>query len=640
MTNFHLFCIKWLCGLWAFSVSLPVLAQFRSQEEAEQLGLHFLQTQQKGGRLPGTADTEVRTQRMGHRAYSVRFGERFVLVAADEADPVVLGYGSGNLDAPLPPPLRAMLAGSRAEMSPYPPLGVRQWHPVEPLLTTVRHQKAPYNALCPYYLMDDGTLSAEPCVVGCVATALEQILTYYRRTVTLADTIHGWQTAHYTIADVLPGQSVDTRLIADNYDSIAYTPAQAEAVARLSYWLGAAVRMQWGPDESGAYTRNAVEPLRRVFGCPYVNYLDTYKYRPAELWTYLAEEVEAGRPVYYAGSLMSTGGHAFVLDGLDADGLFHVNWGYGDSSDGYFRLDVLCHTQPEADRFSDYVENGFFCNQEALTLAPYPVQASVPDSLFRTGLEVVVDSVRIPVQPMTGRLTQFDLYVRNTSDEPLTTSFGLLENAADDENLAEQAVWIALTGRTLQPGERQCLTVHAKLTRSGPLRLSLTPDGEQLLWSEAVQVADGAVQQFEVDAPELSFPGDNVLLARLRVANTTAGARAAETFIYGLHDDTDDTAALIYRRFYLPEGAELTDSAHFADLKPGHCYTLNIRQRWPVVQTVSFRMPGAAAVGAVEADGRDDEEAWYDLSGRRVAAPRGDGVYLRRRSDGVSKVLR
>ena len=40
---------------------------------------------------------------------------------------------------------------------------------------------------------------------------------------------------------------VDSRLIRDNYDSLGtYTAAEAEAVARLTYMLGVAVKMNWG----------------------------------------------------------------------------------------------------------------------------------------------------------------------------------------------------------------------------------------------------------------------------------------------------------------------------------------------------------------------------------------------------------
>ena len=61
-------------------------------------------------------------------------------------------------------------------------------HAVEPLLKTLRVQTAPYNRSCPYYNYGD-SVSSEPCLVGCVATALEQLLSYYRYPEVLQDSI-------------------------------------------------------------------------------------------------------------------------------------------------------------------------------------------------------------------------------------------------------------------------------------------------------------------------------------------------------------------------------------------------------------------------------------------------------------------
>ena len=58
----------------------------------------------------------------------------------------------------------------------------------------------------------------------------------------------------------------------------------------------------------------------------------------------LADEISAGRPILYCGysyTQGSLGGHAFVFDGVDANGLFHVNWGWGGSGDGFFRVSLL-----------------------------------------------------------------------------------------------------------------------------------------------------------------------------------------------------------------------------------------------------------------------------------------------------------
>ena len=136
---------------------------------------------------------------------------------------------------------------------------------------------------------------------------------------------------------MLPGTHVDTRLILNNYDTEAATPEAIDAVARLSLYCGMAAQMNWGLNESGASVHRLVEPLKRAFGCGFVHYADSYRYAPSEWVKMIAREVRAGRPVLYAGYTQFMEGHAFVVDGIDAEGLFHVNWGYGGRYDGYFR---------------------------------------------------------------------------------------------------------------------------------------------------------------------------------------------------------------------------------------------------------------------------------------------------------------
>ena len=55
----------------------------------------------------------------------------------------------------------------------------------------------------------------------------------------------------------------------------------------------------------------------------------------------IQQDLLAERPVLVRGRTTDNTGHAFVCDGMDADGLMHINWGWGGKSDGYFRLSAL-----------------------------------------------------------------------------------------------------------------------------------------------------------------------------------------------------------------------------------------------------------------------------------------------------------
>lgn len=570
-------------------------------------------------------------------AYCFTLSRDFVLVAKDTELPAVLGYGSVADTERMPAALQAMLQNTT--LAAYPPVGA-SWTAVEPLLTTIRHQEAPYNAACPYYKEDDGTVSENRCVVGCVATAMEQIMTYHRRNYVLQDTLHGWSNEHYEIPDVLPGSSVDSRLIRDDYATEDYSEAELDAVARLSYYLGVACQMNWGTSESGAYSYKLVEPLQRAFGMGYVNYLDSYKYAPVAYWNYLASEIMAHRPVYYAGSVMRTGGHAFVLDGLSADGLFHVNWGYGGSYDGYFRLDVLAHPQPESDRRTEFVESGFFCNQEAITFSPDPLPDVLPpDTLDRTGREVEIERMWLGDEPVSDCYTRVYLAVHNTSEQALTTPFALILNELTDTARFEQAQWLAYSGRTLEAGERDTLLVRVRFLCDGERLLSVTPDGEQILDSLLIDIAPGGEKYIETAVPQIAYVDETTVDVTQLYTNPSATERASQVFVYDLKDNVTGSDGQIEHCIYIAPGGDFTETVRFRQLVPGRSYTLRLRRVWSIVESVDFEMLPSLAVDEVKAADPDAPITWFSLDGRQVKCPASRGVYLKRQGGTVSKVF-
>lgn len=89
--------------------------------------------------------------------------------------------------------------------------------------------------------------------------------------------------------------------------------------------------MKYGVNYSGTYSSNAVEGLHRNFGVTSARLVERENYKlDSKGWMDLIyNEVSNRRPIYYTGIDLSDtgGGHAFVLDGYDADGLVHINWG-------------------------------------------------------------------------------------------------------------------------------------------------------------------------------------------------------------------------------------------------------------------------------------------------------------------------
>ncbi|MBO7465868.1 MAG: C10 family peptidase, partial [Bacteroidales bacterium] len=78
----------------------------------------------------------------------------------------------------------------------------------------------------------------------------------------------------------------------------------------------------------------------RYFGCDTAFGYYRSSYSLNNWISLLKNELDAGRPILYAGS-GTEGGHAFVCDGYDNNSYFHFNWGWNGKSDNYFLISSL-----------------------------------------------------------------------------------------------------------------------------------------------------------------------------------------------------------------------------------------------------------------------------------------------------------
>jgi hypothetical protein len=211
---------------------------------------------------------------------------------------------------------------------------------VLPLLTTAWGQDAPYNQQCPEKPDEQGT--PRHCRVGCVACAMGQVMNYHQYpTVGTGTGTNMFNTSltvnygatYYAWADML-----------DSY-ATAYTPAQAEAVSTLLFHCGVAVNMIYGLQSSSTFTafaNNMTTALSRYFGydATTLRSVSRSKYTKTEWLQLIREELSAGRPIIYSGNSDTMGGHTWVIDGYDAAGRVHMNWGWLGRSDGYYDIDL------------------------------------------------------------------------------------------------------------------------------------------------------------------------------------------------------------------------------------------------------------------------------------------------------------
>lgn len=631
MCKLHKGWRAWWVALATCLLQLTAVAQSLTTDEACRIGRQWLSVQYP---QPVVRRGEEGVNAVRWRAvYRVQRGDgAFVLLHARTA--AVMGYGRSGL-RPMPEALHTALmqygdlngvvAGSEARAS-YPV--------VPPLLQSVRGQSAPYNLSCPYYTTDEGT-STQRCLTGCVATALEQILTYYRQPAQLQDSLARMETPHYVVEGVPAGTPVDWAHVRDIYAEGAYSEAEARAVADLSLWCGMMAGMNWGLEASGAQIRPLEAAVRRVLGYKDVRYADSYRYTPADWERMMRTEIEAGRPVLYTGYTGLIQGHAFVLDGQDASGLFHVNWGYDGAYDGYFAWEILWPFGPVEEQNPENL--GFYCNQEALLLCPDSVPAGTrPTEVARTGRELRVDSLCFLRQPDLNDYVTAQLTVTNTSLQALTTPLALYSAAEADTLNFEQAECVALGGVRLAAGATARVTLRCRFQTPGRRVLSLTPDDSIVIFRQTADVLRTPGAQLDFGNTVVQASADSVVIIQ-PVSNAVEAGWAGNEVVYSLFEGTQtlfNTDERLMRYLNLAPGCTLTDTVVFRHLKPSTQYTLWVRCPWNPVRQLTFTT--SSAVGLSHVSAAPENETFYDVQGRRVR-PGTSGIVI---SDKGRKILR
>lgn len=205
---------------------------------------------------------------------------------------------------------------------------------IAPLLKTKWNQGAPYNYECP---VDNGSRS----VTGCVATAMAQVMNYWKYPEIGHGTVSARiKTTNTTVTMDLGLKKFDWANMLDVYNSSSSTE-QEDAVAYLMKCCGYSVNMGYSSKESGAQSVNVGKALIANFDYnPNMDFIKRSYVTDSQWDEYVYNELAAGRPVYYSG-FSTQAGHAFVCDGYDNEGYYHFNWGWGGSSDGYFLLQAL-----------------------------------------------------------------------------------------------------------------------------------------------------------------------------------------------------------------------------------------------------------------------------------------------------------
>ena len=207
---------------------------------------------------------------------------------------------------------------------------------ISPILgKTIWGQGEPFNNKCPL-------LNNKRSVTGCVATALSQIM-YAHKYPTKGTGNHSYTTESkkLKVSADFGNTTYDWANMIPDYSS-SYTTTQANAVSTLMFHVGVAANMDYTADGSGAVSSIALAAITEYFGYDKaINVLPKDFTKEDHLLQSIANDLQAGRPVYVSGSTVNQEGHAFVCDGMKSDGFLHINWGWNGMADGYFTISAL-----------------------------------------------------------------------------------------------------------------------------------------------------------------------------------------------------------------------------------------------------------------------------------------------------------
>ena len=331
------------------------------KEEARQKALSFLNgraASRVGARAASAEDLDLAVDGDGYYIFNRGNENGFVIVSGDDAMPDVLGYSDNGrfVTNDMPPALQYWLKycsesakyARENHLPKYQPAKTRSGgKSVGPLIKTKWGQGSPYNTGYPQ-------VNGSTCLTGCVPTAMAQILNYHKHPKGMTAEISGYVTYKFSIEmPALPPTTFDWDNMLDKYNGKP-TAAQIAAVSKLMMHCSTAARADLGPSETGAYSPEPT--FRKYFGFGNGVRMIYKNDVVSDVWKELIyNELDEHRPILGRGaSPDGESGHAYVVDGYDANGLLSVNWGWQGLDDGFYNM-LLTHPGPGVYSLSEII---------------------------------------------------------------------------------------------------------------------------------------------------------------------------------------------------------------------------------------------------------------------------------------------
>lgn len=596
MKKFHLFKYS-LFGV-ALAVSLGAHSRQLTGEEALQRALANWQTQ---GRKAAPVSSYTTHTLQGAYVFS-RPGQGFIVAPADDQLPAVLAYvDEGHYNpAEMPPAFQAWLDEITRHGAYATPVSSKADTETDTwLLDDIAWtQEAPMNSLCPRYNYGGYDY---PTYAGCVAIALGQIMRYHQHP------LQGRGSIDYTtdsfglpVKTDLDNHDYDWTQILPNYRYTQPDAAQKSAVAQLVYDVAAACHMDFGPNASNTQDYRAGQALKRHFDYdPSLQIIDHSQYNTAQWAAILREEIDAKRPVYLSGAnVVNTEengdmvyGHAFVVDGYNADGYFHINWGWNGTSNGFYLLtDLTPKTQGAGGSTGGYsfMQNAIIGIQPNQGGDESPAYLTLMNDYWKVERDAENDGYKIYVTLGNPTATDFDGFIalRISEDgrdlfspKDLAWKMGCKAGLGGTLGKGIQRVWLAE-----HPGARLDLVyahVPGAAQADADTAAKLLQQIDDATGWQLIASRQGAPQSLVVyvdDRQRIEFHPDDAQVFNLSVtslkAETELTAGHLATFTAQIQNFSDyEYFAPLYLMCYDAEGKLVGYTDYQLNLLPAHSQT-------------------------------------------------------------------
>lgn len=480
--------------------SFHVLADNVSAEKARTMANSFIKSHVKSApgtiKAPAMADIVLAHAEPSSKlanandyyVFNIK-GGGFIIVSGEDKSAPVLGYSDkGQIDFNnMSEPLKELLDSYKNEIEYLQTnkisaqmlrtRSISSSTGVEPMVKTTWGPEEPYNLQCP---IQNGV----NCKVGCVGVCMAQTIYFWKYPASIDSLPAYWCARLSATVPALPPTTLDYSKMLLSYShwnldtktlvQDVYTEEQAQEIAKLCRYCGQSVKMNYSASSSGATTGKMPALKAMGYSSKAANY-----YRSSfddETWeAMMREDLNAGRLILYAANGSSSVGHAFIVDGYDNEGYFHMNMGWYGINDGWYLSSAIIFTNRYGEPRNYYRNHSMILRMEPPLFCDITADIDGTGGLFLLGQTFYPQATDINLN-MSYRTLPFMFSLTDAAGNQIALSESITLNRLTFENGSD--ITLPLTLPEVLPQGDYDLHFNYRTSDSATLTQAVTAQGQ------------------------------------------------------------------------------------------------------------------------------------------------------------------